>query len=205
MVALDTNLRRQWAPLSTGESMAPSKDLIVCHVCGFKNDPKAERCVSCGAKLEELSGAYSAEEEERKRGQQGGFSILWAGIAFVVYLVLQTLVLMVMPWVIDVYDPQGTPALWISLIVWFVGGVIVGFLSPGKTFVEPAVGALLAVIPTVWWLVHTTPAAPEHLGGGFQLTMPAYVIGGLMGGMISLFGAFVGERIQEATSGRSKT
>ncbi|MCA9609223.1 MAG: hypothetical protein KC619_26660, partial [Myxococcales bacterium] len=67
---------------------------------------------------------------------------------------------------------------------------------------EPAAGALIAVVPTVWWLVQTTPAAPEHLGGGFQLTMPAYVIGGLLGGMISLFGAFIGEKLQEVTRGR---
>lgn len=177
--------------------MATSKDQIVCHVCGFKNDPKSERCVSCGAKLEELSGAYSAEEEAYKRGQQETFAIKWAAISFVIYLVLQAIVLMALPAVIDAYDPQGTDALWISLVVWFVGGVIVGFMSPGKTFVEPAVGALLAVIPTVWWLVLTTPSAPEHLGGGFQLTMPAYVVGGLMGGMISLFGAFIGEKLQD--------
>ena len=72
--------------------MATEKDQIVCHVCGFKNDPKSERCVSCGAKLEELSGAYSAEEELRKKSQQEGFDIKWAAIAFVIHLALQATV-----------------------------------------------------------------------------------------------------------------
>ena len=182
--------------------MASDKDQIVCHVCGFKNDPKAERCVSCGAKLEELAGAYSAEEELKKKSQQEGFNIMWAGIAFVVHLVLQAIVLVALPMAIDAYDPQGFSALMVSMGVWLFGGILVGWISPGKTFLEPAAGALIAVVPTVWWLVQTTPAAPEHLGGGFQLTMPAYVIGGLLGGMISLFGAFIGEKLQEVTRGR---
>ena len=179
-----------------------ANDEIVCHVCGFKNGTSTERCVSCGAKLEELSGSYSVEEAAKRRNQQAGFDIKWALIALVVYIVLQAVFLVGLPAAIDVYDPQGFSALMISLLLWLFGGLLVGFLSPGKTFIEPAVGALIAVIPTVWWLYNTTPAAPEHLGGGFQLTMPAYVIGGLLGGMVSLFGAFVGERIQEVLSGK---
>lgn len=179
--------------------MASAKDQVVCHVCGFKNPADVERCVSCGAKLEALSGAYTDEESARKQDQQEGFALVWALGSFGVYLLLQGIVLVALPRFIDAYDPQGFSALLISVAVWFVGGVIVGFASPGRTFIEPAVGALVAVVPTVWWLVVTTPGAPEHLGGGFQLTMPAYVIGGLLGGMISLFGAFLGERLQDAT------
>ena len=183
--------------------MASSNDQVICHVCGFKNAATSERCVSCGAKLEELSGSYSAEDEAKKKTQQDGFDIKWALLSFVIYLALQAIVLALLPWVIDVYDPQGFSALMISVAVWFVGGILVGFLSPGKTFLEPVVGALVAVVPTVWWLVQATPDSPEHLGPGFQLTMPAYVIGGLLGGMISLFGAFLGEKIQDSTRRRS--
>src|SRR5690606_17831329 len=160
--------------------MAAAKDQLICHVCGFKNAPESERCVSCGAKLEELGAAYSAESEARSRDQQQGFSILWAGVSFVIYLVLQAIALMGLPAVIDAYDPQGFSALMISLAMWFAGGVITGAISPGKTFLEPAVGALLAVGPTVWWIIDITPAAPDRLeGGGFQLDMAAYVVGGL--------------------------
>lgn len=169
--------------------MASAKDQVICHVCGFKNAAESERCVSCGAKLEELSGAYSAEEEARKRGQQEGFAIKWAAVAFAIYLVLPAIVLALLPLVISSYDPQGFSALMIALGLWFVGGVIVGWLSPGKTFIEPAVGALSAVIPTIWYIVAITPE-------GFELSMTAYVIGGLLGGMMALFGAFIGEKIQ---------
>ena len=56
----------------------------------------------------------------------------------------------------------------------------------------------------MWWVISTTPSVPDemNLGDGFQLTMPAYIIGGLLGGMISLFGAFLGEKLQELTGGR---
>ncbi len=184
--------------------MATAKDQVICHVCGFKNAVDAERCVSCGAKLEELSSGYSADDEARRRNQQEGFAPKWAAAAFGVHLALQAIALVALPAIIDAYDPQGFAALMISLGVWFLGGILTGFLSPGKTFVEPAVGALLAVGPTVWWIVYITPAGPERLAGGFQLPMAAYIVGGLLGGMISLFGAFVGEKAQEATRGRAR-
>ncbi len=181
--------------------MATAKDQVTCHVCGFKNASDAERCVSCGAKLEELSGAYTAEDEAARRNQQEGFAPKWAAAAFGVHLALQAIALVALPAVIDAYDPQGFAALMISVGVWFVGGVITGVVSPGKTFIEPAVGALLAVGPTVGWIIWVTPSAREELGGGFQLPIGAYIVGGLLGGMISLFGAFVGEKIQDATRG----
>ncbi|MFK7991383.1 MAG: Ran-binding zinc finger domain-containing protein [Sandaracinaceae bacterium] len=184
--------------------MAGSKDELICHVCGFKNASTAERCVSCGAKLEELSGAYSAEEEARKRNQQDGFDIKWAVISFVVYVMLQGIFLVGLPAIIDAYDPQGFTALMISMAVWVSGGILVGFLSPGRTFIEPGVGALFAIIPTVWWISSFTPDAGVHYSGpgdlGFGLTMPAYVIGGMLGAMVSLFGAFLGERLQDLLS-----
>ncbi len=112
-------------------------------------------------------------------------------------MALQAIVLAALPLAIEVYDPQGFSGLMLSVGVWFIGGLFVGYVSSGRTFLEPAIGALLAIVPTVWWLVHTTPGAPDHLGGGFQLDMPAYVIGGLLGGMISIFGAFLGEKLQD--------
>lgn len=182
-------------------AMASAKEQVVCHVCGFKNAPGTDRCVSCGAKLEELAAAYSVEEKQKKENQQDGFAITWALASFFVYMVLQAVFLIALPAVIPAYDPQGFSALMISIGMWCLGGFLIGFISPGRTFLEPSVGALLAVVPTIWWLATTTPSGPEHLGGGFALTMPAYVIGAIMGGMISLFGAFLGEKLQGATRG----
>jgi hypothetical protein len=173
--------------------MAPKE--IICSVCGFKNAANATRCVSCGAKLEALGPAdYAEEENAARRHQQEGFEWKWALVAFGVYFVLQALFLGALPLVIASYDPQGLPGLGISVAVWFFGGILVGALSPGKTFLEPAVGALIAVAPTIAYLMWITP-------DGFKPSFLAYVFGGLIGAMLSLFGAFIGEKVQMSARG----
>lgn len=181
--------------------MASAKDQIVCHVCGFKNAPDAARCVSCGAKIDAVNVDYTAEEEAARENQQEGFSVVWVMAAFGVYLMLQAVVLVLLPMVISSFDPfggssGGVAGLAISCVVWFFGGIVVGFISPGKTFLEPAAGAFLACIPTILYTVHQAPEglAPSMLEAGVL---------GIMGIMISLFGAFLGERVQARTRGHA--
>ncbi len=166
---------------------------IVCTVCGAKNPADLPRCRSCGARLEKLDRELSPEELEARRYQQDSFEWKWVGVSFGVYFLLQAFFLALLPLFLSSYDPQGLPGLGISVGVWFVGGIVVGFISPGKTFLEPAVGALLAVIPTILWLM--------HIADVYQLSMLAYAVGGLIGVFVTLFGAFLGERIQMASSG----
>jgi DNA-directed RNA polymerase subunit RPC12/RpoP len=162
---------------------------IVCPMCGFKNPANAARCASCGAKVEEFStGDVSEEEELARRHQQESFNWAWVFIALSVYLALQAVVLVVLPMAISAFDPQGLPGLLISAGVWFLGGLLIGAISPGRTFMEPVVGAVIAVVPTVWWL--------NHIADVHQLSMMAYIIGGLLGVMVTVFGAFLGEKIQ---------
>ncbi len=162
---------------------------IICTVCGFRNKPNLERCTACGAKLQPLGTVeLSAEEEMARRHQQDTFEWKWVGVSVAIYLGLQAVILGILPLVIDQYDPQGLPGLLISAAVWFVGGIVVGVLSPGKTFIEPAVGALVAVVPTILFLAHIADVR--------QLSVAAYVVGGLLGVMVTLFGAFLGEKIQ---------
>ena len=165
---------------------------ITCPMCGFKNPDSAERCRSCGAKVEELSAGHSTEDAYERRYQQEHFDWKWAVRAAGVYLAAQLVILVGLPYVISTFDPQGLPGLLISVAVWFVGGIVVGIVSPGKTYIEPAIGALIAVIPTVSYLAITTP-------DGFQPTLLAYIVTGLLGIMIALFGAFLGEKIQMGT------
>lgn len=180
-----------------------SKDPIVCHVCGFKNAPDATRCVSCGAKLESVSVDYSAEEEAARKNQQTGFEIKWVVAAFGVYFVFQAIALAVLPAIIPAYDPfQNVWGILISSLTWFIGGIVVGFVSPGRTFLEPAVAAVIAVIPTIGYLMWRTPGEP---GDGFDPSLMAYTVGGLIGVMVSLFGAFLGEKVQGATRGHRPT
>ncbi|AKF10729.1 hypothetical protein [Sandaracinus amylolyticus] len=176
-----------------------SKDPIVCHVCGFKNAFDATRCVSCGAKLEAVSADYSTEEEAARRNQQTGFELKWVAIAFVIYFVFQAIALAVLPAVIPAYDPfQNVWGILISSLTWFIGGIVVGYVSPGRTFLEPALAAVIATIPTIGYLMWRTPGEP---GGGLDPTIMAYVVGGFIGVMLSLFGAFLGEKVQGATRG----
>lgn len=168
---------------------------IICPICGFSNAEDAERCRSCGAKVEAYTAEYTEEELAKKRYQQESFEWKWALLAFAIYMVVQSIFLAGLPYVIPSYDPQGVPGLLMSIAIWFFGGIAVGIFSPGRTFVEPAVGALMAAIPTLGYLSYITPP-------GFQPTILAYLVGGMLGVMISLFGAFLGERIQ--MSGQAK-
>jgi DNA-directed RNA polymerase subunit RPC12/RpoP len=170
---------------------------IVCPMCGFKNPSTAARCSSCGARVEALgAGDLTEEEEYARRHQQDNFEWKWAFISFGIYLTLQVVFLIGLDLAVEVIDFQGLPGMVISAGIWFVGGILVGFISPGKTFIEPAVGAFLAVIPTILWLLHIDIVA--------QLSPLAYIIGGLLGVMITLFGAFLGEKIQMMTRGHAK-
>jgi DNA-directed RNA polymerase subunit RPC12/RpoP/uncharacterized membrane protein YhdT len=170
-------------------AMATVEQEITCPMCGFKNPQSVERCRSCGAKVEALTTTYTEEEAHARRYQQEHFEIKWALMAAGVYLAAQAVILILVPFIISSFDPQGLPGLLISVGVWFVGGIAVGVISPGKTFVEPAVGAMIAVIPTISYLALTTP-------DGFQPTLLAYIVTALLGVMISMFGAFLGEKIQ---------
>jgi len=167
--------------------MANSKN-VPCPSCGFKNAHSQKRCVSCGAKLEPLASARGRDDEQERRHQQEGFSLVWMLVAMVVLGVLTAAVVIGLPMVVHALDFEGIYGMYICVPVWFVGGMLVGLVSPGKTFVEPAVASLFVAVPTVFYLVQTQTVR----------TMPTfmYVIIGVAGIVFSLIGAYLGERIQ---------
>lgn len=167
---------------------------ITCPMCGFKNAPNTVRCVSCGAKMEALA---AEDDGGARRNQSDTFEWKWAFISFGVFLVLQAIMLVVLPMAISAFDPQGLAGLGIAVGVWSVGGLAIGLISPGKTLFEPAVGAMIAAVPTIAYLMMVTPDA-------FSPSLPAYIVGGLIGVMTSLFGAFVGEKLQGDKSASAK-
>ena len=73
---------------------APKK--IICPSCGFKNSAPLpnNRCVSCGAKIEDLKRAMSRQDELERRYQQEGFSVGWFVISIVVMGVLTAAIAM---------------------------------------------------------------------------------------------------------------
>ena len=127
-------------------------DEIECHVCGARNARGTERCQSCGAKLSELAAELTEEELYARRHQPDEFELRWVFIAFGLFLVLAAVALALLPMVIPSYDPQGFPGIVITIALWFFGAGAINYFTPGKKFLEPPVGGLLAAIPTMIYL-----------------------------------------------------
>ncbi len=167
---------------------APKK--IICPSCGFKNNSPLpnNRCVSCGAKVEDLKRVMSRQEELERRYQQEGFGLMWFGIALVIQGVLTAAIVMGLPMVVPAFDFEGSAGMLIAIPVWFIGGLLIGLISPGRTFVEPVVAAFLVAIPTAFLL----------LRGQTVKTMPwwMYVLMSALGVFFTLIGSYVGERVQ---------
>lgn len=161
-----------------------------CPSCGVRNSPipANKRCVSCGAMMEALKTARSVELERERRFQQEGFSVVWFVIALVVQGVLTGALIVGLPMVVTALDFEGSNGMTMTIPVWFTGGLLLGMISPGKTFIEPVVASFLVAMPTVFYLEH----------GQTVRTMPVfmYVIMALIGVMFTLIGAYLGERIQ---------
>lgn len=169
--------------------MASTK-LIACPSCGFGKNPHGSvRCGSCGAKIEPLGrAARSREEELERRYQQEGVSVEWLFIAIAVQAVLTAAFVFGLPRVVTLLDFEGGNGMIVCVPIWFVGGLLVGMISPGRTFVEPMLASFIVAIPTTFLLVQSQTVR----------TMPTflYVIMSGIGIMFTLIGAYIGERIQ---------
>ena len=161
-----------------------------CPSCGAKNSPIPAngRCISCGAVMEGARSARSVELEKQKRYRQDGFSVTWLLLGIVVQSVLTAALVVGLPMVVGALDFEGSSGMVVAIPVWFVGGMLLGMISPGKTFVEPVVASFLVAIPTVFYLAHSQTVR----------TMPLfmYVIMAAIGVLFTLIGAYIGERIQ---------
>lgn len=170
--------------------MAAQPKHVMCPSCGFKNSTPLpnNRCVSCGAKIEDIKRTLSRQEELERRYQQEGFSVSWFGISVVVQGVLTAALVMGLPMVIPAFDFEGQAGMTVAIPVWFIGGILVGLISPGKTFIEPVVAAFLIAIPTAFLLFQSQTVK----------TMPAfmYALMSALGVLFTLIGAYIGERIQ---------
>ncbi len=83
----------------------------------------------------------------------------------------------------------------VAFISYFVGGMLIGMFSPGETVKEPALAALMAIVPNIFnqcilLIEMGQRVLPYAAGWGITL-----VVGALM----TLAGAWVGEKIQGRT------
>lgn len=161
---------------------------VVCPSCGFTNPlplPK-NRCVSCGAKVEDRISIRP--EDIDRRYKQGRFSAAWFGISVLIIAVLTVAIVLGLPMVVPLFDFEGQAGMMVSIPVWFVAGVLIGLISPGRTFVEPVVATFLVAMPTAFILYQNQTVK----------TMPAfmYVLMATLGLVFALIGSYTGERIQ---------
>ncbi len=170
-----------------GESMASN---VTCTSCGFNKNPEgASRCGSCGAKIETYDRpARTREEELERKYQQEGVSVQWTLIAIVLQGLLTGAVVFGLPWLIRSLDFEGGNGMIVCIPVWFVGGLFVGMISPGRTFAEPMIASFLVAIPSTY-LLHASETVR---------TLPAflYVIMAAIGVLFTLIGSYLGERWQ---------
>ncbi len=119
--------------------------------------------------------------------QNTDFSLLWVLIGTVIVLVLQMGPLFAL-------GIDGYAGLFLGTGVCFLGGILIAFLSPGRTYVEALVAALISTIATNVFLAMTTP---EGLGPVWY----HYAFGTVIAALFGLFGARLGEAVQSATRG----
>lgn len=166
-----------------------SKKIIICPSCGFKNTAPLtnDRCVSCGARVEEL-GASVALGDPNNRYNQQTFDVKWFGIAIGVMAVMTGAIVLGLPSIVPAFDFEGSAGMMVAIPVWFLGGLLVGLISPGRTFMEPVAAVFLVALPTAF-ILHENQTVK---------TMPAfmYVLLSALGILFTLIGAYTGERIQ---------
>lgn len=169
-----------------GQDMAADKP-IVCPQCSYKNAATARRCSSCGASFDQ-GPRSKAGAGSRAPMQQAGFSLFWCAASVLVLAVLTAALVIGLPMVVNVLDFEGSAGMLVSIPVWFVGGLLIGMISPGRTFAEPVIAALLVAVPTVGYLFSTQTVK--------ALPLFMYIIMGCIGVLFTLIGAYLGERIQ---------
>ena len=129
-----------------------AKETIICPSCGFSNTAPLQnaRCVSCGSTIDESSGVALSEGSDRY--QQQTFDVAWFGIAIGIASVLTGAIVLGLPKVVPLFDFEGSAGMMMAIPVWFAGGLLVGLISPGRTFMEPVAATFLVALPTAFIL-----------------------------------------------------
>lgn len=165
----------------------PKAVSIACPSCGARNPSPLPRgrCTACGVRIEVVGGSPHRRKDPLR---QAGFSWGWFAIALVIVGVVTVALVFGVPLVVPLFDFEGSAGAMVALVAYFVGGLLVGLVSPGRTFAEPAVATALVAGPVAFFL---------HQGQTVKV-WPAflYVLMGALGVVFALIGAYYGERAQ---------
>lgn len=127
------------------------------------------------------------------------FSFNWVIVSTFFYLVLQVILGMaaqkfVLPYIVASFTRFFTEGL-IIMAGFYLGSFFIGVFSPGRRTVEPALGAMLAVIAAF----SVSTFTPQY-GGWFRLDgIAAAGTATLLAGMLSAAGAYSGEKLMGNT------
>jgi hypothetical protein len=120
------------------------------------------------------------------------FSWKWTAISFVVFVLMETVIGAVIgQFIVGKYVSHNLQFLMQGLCnvgSYFVGGFVIGLVSPGLRIYEPAAGAFLAVAGT---LILTVFSPFTFLA----FSMPKMIIGGAIAFFLAMTGAKIGERL----------
>jgi hypothetical protein len=137
----------------------------------------------CGGRFERNARGGLDDVEQRH-----GFSVLWCLIALAVASLLTAAVIVGLPMAVPVFDFEGSAGMLLSIVVWFVSGMLVGLIAPGHTVSETLVATVLVAAPTAFSLFNgqTVKVLPAFM----------YVLLSALGVLFASIGSHLGERIQ---------
>ncbi|MBX7099301.1 MAG: hypothetical protein K1X89_16430 [Myxococcaceae bacterium] len=120
------------------------------------------------------------------------FSTPWVFVSLFVYLALELLLgtwlgpLMAGVFVSPMFVMQAQ--LLLHLVALYLGGLLIGVVSPGRRLTEPAIGAFLSVL-LVFLMSFFLP------GWFYRFELTKVLVAGGLGFGSALFGAWHGERL----------
>ncbi len=162
-----------------------------CSGCGHLVGVSVARCGRCGFAFEGPESIDpSLPPPPEPPSASWRIEWRWVLIALGIFAVLQAPPLLLL-------HMQSIGDLSLAMAAWMVGGILVGYLSPGKTFLEPAVAAIVCSVLTVLVLA----ARPS----GAVPSVMTYVVAVLGGVLAALVGAFIGEKAQDRLTARKPT
>ena len=118
------------------------------------------------------------------------FSIGWVFVSIVVFIVIE----LVLGGIVGrfaggfiSYTLDFTLRGILTILSYFIGGIIIGVISTGWRILEPAIGALISIL-FMWMITFLVPYS------FFEFDAGKLLVGGCVAFVVAMVGAIIGER-----------
>lgn len=166
-----------------------SAEPVACVSCGALNPSNLERCNDCGAVLDKLT---PLTVQRRADGEDvPAFSPKWLGATAGGVLLVAGFFVVLLPFVLTMYDPQGFPGVAIVILASLLVGLGCGLRVPYRVYLECAAGATIAACVLVSYVASVSDVRALDTG--------RYVVAVLLSGLSGGLGAFLGEHAAART------